>query len=132
MSAPSPRPKAFLGIVYDLLGEQAVSLCALAVNIIKNDRLSKAWGFRETRIARNHALEDLPAKKAAQIGGDLPRKRCALVIHRKQNAFDFESGIQRSPNAHERIEKLGYAFQRQIFALNGDKDRIGGNESVEG
>src|SRR5579859_1872792 len=93
MSAPSPRPKAFLGIVDDLLGELAVSLRALAVNVVKNDWLAKTRRFGKSHIARNHALEDLRPKKAAQIRGDLARKSCALVIHREQNAFDLQSRI---------------------------------------
>src|SRR5258707_10635127 len=71
MSAPSPRPSAFLGIGDDLLGELRVAFCALAVNVIKNNRFAKTWRFREADIARNHALKDLCSEEAAQIRGNL-------------------------------------------------------------
>ena len=45
MSAPSPRPSAFLGIGNDLLGELRVTFCALAVNIVKNNRFAEAPSF---------------------------------------------------------------------------------------
>src|SRR5215468_4129616 len=131
MSAPSPRPKAFLGIVDDLLGELAISLCALAVNVVKNDRLAKAGCLRETHVAWDYALEDLRTKEAAEIRGNLARERCALVIHGEQNAFDFEGRVQRSANAHKGIEKLGYTFERQILTLYWDQNRIGGNERIQ-
>ena len=73
MSAPSPRPNAFLGIVDDLLGELGVPLGALAVDIIENNRLTKTWRFGKAHIARNDALKNLRAKETAKIGGNLPR-----------------------------------------------------------
>src|SRR2546430_14867465 len=94
MSAPSPRPSAFLGIGNDLLGELCIAFCALAVNIVKNDRFAETWRFREPHVARNHAFEDLRSKEAAQIRCYLARERSPLVIHGKQDSFDFEAGIR--------------------------------------
>jgi hypothetical protein len=65
MSAPSPRPKAFLGIGYYLLCKLRVSLCALTVYIIENNRFTEAWCFRKPDISGNQALKDLVAKEAA-------------------------------------------------------------------
>src|SRR5215470_6540665 len=73
MSAPSPRPNAFLGIADDLLGELGITLRPLAVYIIENNRFTKAWRFRQPHVARNHGLEDLRSEKAAKICGDLAR-----------------------------------------------------------
>src|SRR5277367_3799892 len=78
MSAPSPRPSAFLSISDYLLGQLRVSLSAPTIDIIENNRLTKAWCFRKTHIARNHALKYLRAKKTAQVRGYLTRERCAL------------------------------------------------------
>src|ERR1044072_33671 len=112
MSAPSPRPKAFLGIGNYLLGKLCVAFSALTMYVIENNRLTETWRFGQADIARNHTLENLGAKKAAQIRGNLPRKRGPLVIHCQQNAFDLETGIQSSPDAHQRIQQFRYAFQR--------------------
>src|ERR1700719_269278 len=130
MSAPSPRPSAFLGIGDYLLGQLRVALGPFAVYIIENNRLAKARGFGEPDIPRNDALKDLRPKETAQIGGDLARKSGPLIVHREQNAFDFEAGVQRPPDAHQGVEKLRYPFERQILALNGNYHGIGGNQGV--
>src|SRR5258708_2800817 len=73
MSAPSPRPKAFLGIGNDLLGELRVALGPFAVYVVENNRFTKTWRFRQAHVAWYHALEYLGTKKAAEIGRYLPR-----------------------------------------------------------
>src|SRR5205823_7911412 len=79
MSAPSPRPSAFLAIGDHLLGKMRVALCPFAVYVIKNNRLAETGRFRQANIAWNHALEDLATKKRAQVVGYLARKGCPLV-----------------------------------------------------
>src|SRR6516164_1334929 len=81
MSAPSPRPNAFLGIGDYLLGKLRIPLSALTVYIIENNRLTETRCFCEANIPSNNALKDLGAEETPQIGGDLPGKGCALVIH---------------------------------------------------
>src|SRR5208283_563569 len=73
MSAPSPRPKAFLGIGDYLLGQLCVPLSALAMYIIENNRFTKTRCFGEPYVPRNYALKYLRPKKTAQIRGYLPR-----------------------------------------------------------
>src|SRR5580704_2556170 len=82
MSAPSPLPKAFLVIEDDLLSKICVSLGPSAVNVVKNDGLTETGGLRQANITRNYRLEDLSAKKTAQIRSNLPRECGSLVIHR--------------------------------------------------
>src|ERR1700751_5819190 len=67
MSAPSPRPKAFLGIGNYLLGELRVTLRPFTMYVIENNRFTEARSFRQAYIARNHALKDLRTKKTAKI-----------------------------------------------------------------
>src|SRR5260370_33343834 len=104
MSAPSPRPSAFLGIGNDLLGELRVAFSALAMNVVKNDGFPETWCFCQAHIARNHALKDLRAEEAPQVRGDLAGKRRALVAHRKQDAFDFEARVGWAADAHGRVQ----------------------------
>src|SRR5215470_8159665 len=122
MSAPSPRPKAFLGIGDNLLGELCVALGPLAMYVIENNRLTKTWCFCQANIARNHALKDLGAEKTAQIGCHLAGKRGALVVHRQENALDFQARVEGAANSHQGVEQLRHAFQGEVFALNGDQD----------
>src|SRR5277367_3809341 len=63
MSAPSPRPSAFLSISDYLLGQLRVPLSSPAMDIIENNRLTKTWRFRKTHIPRDHALKYLGTKK---------------------------------------------------------------------
>src|SRR5580704_13215448 len=100
MSAPSPRPSAFLVIGNDLLGELRIALRPFAVNVVKNDRFPETWRFGKPYVARNNALKDLSSKKAAQIRSHLPRQSGSLVEHGKQDTFDFKTGIQSPANAH--------------------------------
>src|SRR5579863_10427401 len=104
MSAPSPRPKAFLGIGNYLLGELRVALGPLAVYVIENNRLTETWRLGKAHVARNDTLKDLSAEETTQIGGYLARKRGALVVHREQNTFNFEAGIEGAANPHQRVE----------------------------
>src|SRR6516165_6169504 len=53
MSAPSPRPNAFLGIGDYLLGKLCITLSALAVHVIENNWLTKARCFRQTNVPRD-------------------------------------------------------------------------------
>src|ERR1041385_7412501 len=59
ISAPSPRPSAFLGICDYLLSELCVALSPFAVYVIENNRLTKTGRLCETYVPRNDALEDL-------------------------------------------------------------------------
>src|ERR1700716_2025135 len=99
MSAPSPRPSAFLGIGNNLLGELRVAFRPFAVNVVKKDWFPETGRFRKANIARNHTVKNLRSEKTAQIRGNLPRKRRPLVIHREQDPLDFQAWIERSPNA---------------------------------
>ena len=51
-------------------------------------------------------------------------KRGALVIHRKDDAFDGKIGVQCSPDPHEGVQELRNPFERQVFALNWNQDRV--------
>src|SRR5215471_5419757 len=73
MSAPSPRPKAFLGIGNYLLGELRVAFRPFTMYIIENNRFTKTWRLRQAHIARDYGLKDLRAEEAAQVGGYLAR-----------------------------------------------------------
>src|SRR6266481_4103916 len=132
MSAPSPRPKAFLGIGNYLLCKLDVSFCALTVHIIENNRFTKARCFRKPHIAGNQALKDLSSKKTAQVGSHLPGKAGPLVVHRQKDAFNLEARIQCAPNAHQCVQEFRDTLQGKILALDRDQDSIGGNERVQG
>jgi len=86
------------------------------MNVIKNDRFPETRRFRQGNIARNHALKDLCSKKSCVIRGNLPRKRCPLVIHREQDTLDFKTWvnvrrmrIKRIPATPKRLPRAKYS-----------------------
>src|SRR5262252_4987197 len=104
MSAPSPRPSAFLAIMDHLFRKMRVALCPFALGVIKNDGLPKTRRLCQTNVARNDAFEDLVTEEGAQVVRYLARQGGSLVVHRQQDSFDFEVGIQSATNAHERVQ----------------------------
>src|SRR5260370_35467951 len=107
MSAPSPRPSAFLGIVDNLPGKLYVSFCPFAVNVVENNGFPKAWRLCQADIARNHALEDLRSKESAHSAGYLLGKRGSLAVHGQKNTHDCKVRIHSPPDAHQRIKAFG-------------------------
>src|SRR5215470_16093549 len=103
ISAPSPRPKAFLGIGNNLLAELRVGLGPLAMYIVENDRLTETRCFCQPHVSRNNGLEDLSSKETAQVRRYLARERRALIEHRQENTLDLQARIQRSSNAHQGV-----------------------------
>src|SRR4029077_1947875 len=89
MSAPSPRPSAFLGIGDNLLGELCIAFRPLTVYVIENNRITETWRLRKAYIAWDDALEDLRPKETSQIGRHLFREYGSLVVHRQENALNF-------------------------------------------
>src|SRR5258708_25173694 len=104
MSAPSPRPKAFLGIDNYLLGELRVTLGPFTVYIIENNGLTEAWRLGQSYVTRNHTLKNLRTEKASQICGYLAGQGCSLIVHCEQNTFDFQTWIQSTADSHQRIQ----------------------------
>jgi hypothetical protein len=92
---------------------------------------SVAWCFCEANISRNYCLKHLCAKKAAKVGGDLLRERGAIIVHREKNPLYREGRINCSAQSHQRIQKLGNAFQCEILALDWDEDGIACREGIQ-
>src|ERR1700756_4250361 len=73
MSAPSPRPSAFLAISDYLPCELYVSFGTFTMNVVEHDWLPLARLFREPHVPRNYALEYLSSEKPPEIGRHLTR-----------------------------------------------------------
>ena len=79
----------------------------------------------------NYALEDLRPEKASEVCSHLAGERGSLVIHRQNDPLDGQSRVERPANSHQCVEKLRNPFQRKVFALNRDQDRVTGDQNVE-
>ena len=53
------------------------------------------------------------------------------VVHRQQEAFDFEGRVQLGLDDFNGIQQFADAFQCKIFRLYGDDYRIGGSQCVD-
>src|SRR5579884_1501236 len=90
MSAFRPLPSAFLVIRNHLLGELDIAGSAAARGIIKQDGFAMAGRLCQAHVAGNNCLKDLRTKETAQVGGDLAGKRSPFVVHREDDALDFQ------------------------------------------
>lgn len=89
------------------------------------------WGLGEADVSRDDGLQDVVAEKLPKIGGHLAGEVRAFVIHGEQDAFDADRMAEGVPNAINGVHELGDAFEGEEFALNRDKNAVGGEESVE-
>jgi hypothetical protein len=99
--------------------------------VVEHHGHSVAWCLGQTDIPRDDGLEYLRPEKAPKIGGHLFRKSRAVVVHREENTLDCERWIDRSADAHERVEQLGDALDGKEFALNRHEHGIAGGKCVE-
>jgi hypothetical protein len=82
-------------------------------------------GLGKPHIPRDHRLKYLISKKTAQIGCDLLGKGRPVVVHRQKDPFDLQRRVNGAPEAHQRVEKLGNSFDRQVLTLDRNQDRVG-------
>src|SRR3989344_5847336 len=131
-SALSPLPSALRVMGDDLLGEFEITLAAARLRVVEQDGLAVTRRFGQAHVSGNDAREDLGAEEVAQVGQNLAGKVGALVVHGEQDPFDGELRIERAPDAHQGVEQLAHPFQGQVLALDGNQDRIGRAQGVEG
>src|SRR5262245_44579462 len=85
----------------------------------------------EPHAARNDGLEYLIGEELLEIVGDLARQIGPVIIHSEQNAFDSQVVLKRISDSIDSVEQLRDALQGEEFALNGNKDGIGGDQGVQ-
>src|SRR5436190_238084 len=129
--ALSPRPRAFLcTAMNDLLCEANVGLGSFGFDVVKQNGLAVTWRFAKPNVARNDRGQDLIAEKLLEVGHDLVGEVGAFVVHRQEDAFNFETGIGDFADLLNGFHQLGNALEGEILALNGNKDAIGSDQSV--
>src|SRR5271157_5162540 len=131
MSAPSPRPSAFLGIGNHLLRKLCICLRTSTMYVIENNRFTETWSLCQANVSRYHGLKYLFSEEAPQVVGYLPRERGSLIIHRQDDPLDLERWIQVPPNAHQGVEEFGDTLERQVLTLNRNQHRIRGDQRVQ-
>lgn len=116
----------------DFLCETDVAFGAFGADIIGDDGFAEAGGFREADAAGDDGVEDLVAEVFPEVVGDLAGEVGAVVEHGEQDAFDGEIVLKSFADALDCVDKLGDAFERKEFALDGDDDGVGGDQGVDG
>ena len=102
------------------------------MNVVEKDRHTVAWRFGQTNISRNHTLENLGSEETPEICGHLLGEGRAVVVHRQEDTFDREGGIDRPPEPHKGVQEFGHPLQGQILALDRDQDRIASRQRIHG
>jgi hypothetical protein len=78
--------------------------------VVEHYRHSVARSFGQPNISWYDGFKHLRTEKTAQIGGNLLRQSCAVIVHREQDTFDREGRIDRAPETHERVEQFRNAL----------------------
>src|ERR1035438_4072303 len=136
-SAPIPLPSARRGcsdllMVEDLFGESDIAFRPLGSGVIGQDGFAETGRFGQANAAGDDGAEDLVFEELAQVGGHLARKVGPVVVHGQEDAFDGERMLEAFANPVDGVHELRDAFQGEELALDGDQDRIGGDERIEG
>lgn len=88
-------------------------------------------GLPESNVAGNPRLEELRPKERRQIGTNLSRECRPLVEHGDHHTLDLQARILLPPNLPNRPHELRNALEREVFALNGNKHAVRGNQRVD-
>jgi hypothetical protein len=99
--------------------------------IVKHYRHPVAGSFGQPDIPGDDAFKYLRSEEAPQVSRYLFGKCRSVIVHCQKNALDAQCRVNRSAQAHERIEQLGHAFQCQVLALNRNQNRVAGGERVQ-
>src|SRR5437899_1164884 len=104
MSAPSPRPSAFLAISNYLLCELDVGLGTFTMNVVKYDWLSVTGCFGQAHVSGNYTVENLSAKKTPEVRSNLTRERCPIVVHGQDDSLYGQTWIEGAANSHQGVQ----------------------------
>lgn len=89
-------------------------------------------GFTQPDVARNDGRKHLFAKESLQIFHHLMRQVGSFIEHREQHALDFQFWVAQPPDLSDRFNQLRNALQRKVLALDGDQNRLCGDQRIDG
>src|SRR3954452_13891394 len=119
-------------IVEDLLRELAVGEGRLPVRVVLEYRHALHRRFRKTDRLPDAGCEHAVAEVLLEDLDGLLGVNGTRVDERGQDALDLDLGVEVLPDHGERVLKLDQAPHRQILALHGDDDLVGGRQGVDG
>jgi len=102
------------------------------MNVVEYHRHSVAWRFSQADIPRNDAVKDLRTEEASQVGSNLLRECRAVVVHREQDAFDRERGVDCTAKACQGVEQFRNPLEGQELALNWNQNGVAGGQRIHG
>ena len=94
--------------------------------------LAPVESVAQFHVALDDGLEHQFLEVAFHFVVDLVGLSQARVVHRQQEAFDFEGRVQLRLDDLDGVQQLADAFEREVFGLHGDDDRVGGGKRVDG
>src|SRR4030095_2401639 len=101
------------------------------MSIVRNHRLAEAGRFSQPYVSGYYRLEDHLAVIFSEIccycGGEVG----PFIVHGQEQPLDSQHRIVKLSNPTDGVEELGHALQRVILTLNGNKQRLSGNQSIE-
>jgi hypothetical protein len=121
-----------LVIGQDLLREFDIAFRALGADVVEQDGFAMAGRLGEFNVAGDNGLEHFVLEEVLQILGYLPGEIGPVIVHGEEDSFGTEVVGERFLNALYGVHELGDSFEGKELTLNGNKDRICSDESVEG
>ena len=105
---------------------------ALAGGIVADDRTAVAGGFGKFGIAIYQRVEDQILEVGADILDHLAGQAQTGVVHRDEQTFDIELRIEAGLHDADGVQEFAEALEGEILALDGDNDRVGSREGIDG
>src|SRR5581483_11027070 len=115
-----------------LAGQTEISDGPARFAIVKIDRQAVARRFGEADVARDDGAQQLVAEMLDELRRDVVAEIVANVVHRAQQAFDFEVRIEARTHRLDRVEQARKTFEREIFALDRDQHAVCRRQRVDG
>src|SRR4029453_307500 len=124
-SARGPsRMLARLRGIEHLLRELSVGLGGVPARVVFKDGGALHRGLRVANGLPDLRVEDEVAEILLQDLDRLARVQCALVVHRRKDAFDAHVGVQVLADHREGVLELDEAAQREVLALPWEDDAV--------
>ncbi len=97
-----------------------------------DEGFAETGGFGDADVARDVGVKELVREMAADFFDDLGGEAGAGIVHGHYESEELELGIEIFADEVNGLGEKGESFEREVFALDGHDDEIGGGEGIEG
>ena len=129
--AGSRRARRDSGALEEFLGDGEVALRPDGLNVVEQNGLTEAGGFRQPDVPGNYGPEHPMREVLLGVLRHLPAQIQARVVHREQDAVDREGLVEILLHHLDGVEQLRNSLERVVLALDGDEHPVRGGQHVQ-